>query len=125
MQCLIIELLVPIYNLFEMWYLPTYGNIYSIFFVVDKFDNEPFQAQFMVLKPDLNFQCPLYILSMEAKYDIKVSAFSSDDELFTPPASTFQIVAMFTCTLFLIQFMKTILNQFHMCLFKALEFILE
>ena len=90
MQCLIIELPVPIYNLFEMWYLPTYGNIYSIFFVVD---NEPFQAQFMVLKPDLNFQCPLYILSMEAKYD-KVSAFSSDDELYTP-ASTFQIVAVY------------------------------
>ena len=66
-------------------------------FVVDKFDNEPFQAQFMVLKPDLNFQCPLYILSMEAKYDIKVSAFSSDDELYTP-ASTFQIVAV--CALF-------------------------
>jgi len=35
----------------------------------DRFDGEPFQAQFMVLKPDINFQCQLYILSMEVKYE--------------------------------------------------------
>jgi len=59
----------------------------------EKFDSEPFKAQFMVLKPDINFQCQLYILSMEVKYE-KASALLSQmmQKLlqFTPWHKTFK-----------------------------------